>query len=100
MVFSFSVSVGGKVFHAAPFFYKTLPAPKPHSFVTIVSLKELRRHNLHMYKTVVGDTLELANEGMISAHISAKFNLDKINDAIKFIKDKKCTGKILIHIDN
>lgn len=53
-----------------------------------------------MYKTVVGDTLELANEGMISAHISAKFNLDKINDAIKFIEDKKCTGKILIHIDN
>lgn len=53
-----------------------------------------------MYKTVVGDTLELANEGMINAHISAKFNMEKINDAIKFIEEKKCTGKILIHIDD
>ncbi|CAH1155931.1 unnamed protein product [Phaedon cochleariae] len=93
------VSVGGKIFHAAPYFYKTVPAPKPHSFLTIVSLKELRRQNKHLYKTIVEDTLELANEGLISAHVSAKFTLSQINDAIKFIEDKKCTGKVLIHID-
>lgn len=53
-----------------------------------------------MYKTVVSDTLELANEGLISAHISARFGLKDINEAIKFIEDKKCTGKVLIHIDD
>ncbi|XP_023029990.1 quinone oxidoreductase-like protein 2 homolog [Leptinotarsa decemlineata] len=93
------VSVGGKIFHAAPFFYKTVPAPKPHSFLSIVSLKELRRQNKHLYKTVVDDTLELANEGVISAHISARFSLGEINEAIKFIEEKKCTGKVLIHVD-
>ncbi|KAG5878994.1 hypothetical protein JTB14_026798 [Gonioctena quinquepunctata] len=93
------VAIGGTVFHAAPFFYKNVPAPKPHAFLTIVSLKELRRQNKHLYKTVVEDTLELANEGLISAHISAKFSLSQINDAIKFIEDKKCTGKVLIHVD-
>lgn len=94
------MSVGGKVFYAAPFFYQTIPAPKPHSFSTILSLKELRRQNKHLYKTVVGDTLELANQGDVGAHISAKFTLTEINEAIKFIEDKKCTGKVLIHIDN
>nr|CAH7752209.1 unnamed protein product [Callosobruchus chinensis] len=93
------VSIGGKVLYAAPYFYKTVPAPKPHSFTTIVSLKELRRQNRHLYKTMVGDTLELASEGMISAHVSRNFELSEINDAIQFIEDKKCTGKVLIHIN-
>ncbi|KAJ8914550.1 hypothetical protein NQ315_010014 [Exocentrus adspersus] len=94
------VAAGGKVLYAAPFFYETIPAPKPHSFSTILSLKELRRQNKHLYKTVVSDTLELANEGLIGAHISAKYTLKEINEAIKFIEDKKCTGKVLIHIDD
>ncbi|KAJ8984764.1 hypothetical protein NQ317_012127, partial [Molorchus minor] len=93
------VSAGGKVFYASPIFYQTIPAPKPHSFATILSLKELRRQNMNMYKTVVSDTLELANEGLIGAHVSAKFSLSQINDAVKFIEDKKCTGKVVIHID-
>ncbi|KAF7270005.1 hypothetical protein GWI33_016994 [Rhynchophorus ferrugineus] len=93
------VANGGKIFYASPFFFTSIPAPIPHSFSTIVSLKALRSQNKHMYKTIVNDTLELANESLIGAHISAEFTLDKINDAIKFIEDKKCTGKILIKID-
>ncbi|CAH0554375.1 unnamed protein product [Brassicogethes aeneus] len=89
----------GKIFHAAPFFYETVPAPTPHSFLSIVSLKYLRKQNVDLYKTVVADTLELANEGIISAHVSAKFELEEVNKAIEFIDDKKCTGKVLIHID-
>ncbi|XP_030766611.1 quinone oxidoreductase-like protein 2 [Sitophilus oryzae] len=94
------VAVGGKTFYASPFFFTTIPAPVPHSFSSIVSLKILRTQNKHLYKTIVNDTLELANESLIGAHISAEFSLDKINDAIKFIEDKKCTGKVLIKIDD
>ncbi|KAJ8959855.1 hypothetical protein NQ318_011588 [Aromia moschata] len=94
------VSVGGKVFYACPIFYETIPAPKPHSFATILSLKELQKQNRHLYKTVVSDTLELANEGLIAAHVSANFNLNEINEAVQFIEDKKCTGKVLIKIDD
>ncbi|KAJ8942539.1 hypothetical protein NQ314_010044 [Rhamnusium bicolor] len=49
---------------------------------------------------MVSDTLQLASDGDISAHVSAKFNLKQINEAIQFIEDKKCTGKVLIHIDD
>lgn len=94
------VAPGGKTFYASPFFYNTIPGPIPHSFSTIVSLKALRSQNRHLYKTLVNDTLELANEELIGAYISAEFDLDKINDAVKFIDEKKCTGKILIKIDD
>ncbi|KAL1495041.1 hypothetical protein ABEB36_010525 [Hypothenemus hampei] len=92
-------AIGGKTFYASPFFHKTIPAPVPHTFSTIVSLKSLRNQNRHLYKTLVNDTLELANENLIGAHISAEFTLDKINDALQFIEDRKCTGKILIKMD-
>ncbi|KAH1009803.1 quinone oxidoreductase-like protein 2 homolog [Dendroctonus ponderosae] len=92
-------AVGGKTFYASPFFHKTIPAPVPHTFSTIVSLKALRAQNRHLYKTVVNDTLELANESLIAAHISAEFSLEKINDALQFIEDRKCTGKVLIKVD-
>ncbi|XP_050308492.1 quinone oxidoreductase-like protein 2 [Anthonomus grandis grandis] len=95
-----SVSVGGKTFYCAPFFYENIPSPVPHSFSSIVSLKHLRRQNKNLYRTVVSDTLELANESLIGAHISAKFQLDKINEALKFIEHLKCTGKILIKMDD
>ncbi|CAG9830001.1 unnamed protein product [Diabrotica balteata] len=93
------VKVGGKLFHAAPYFYKTIPSPVPHSFATILSLKELSNQNPSLYRSIVSDTLELANQGLINAHISAKFSLEEVNDAITFIDEKKCTGKVLIHID-
>lgn len=96
----FRVKFGGKVFHAAPFFYKQLPAPVPHSFQTIISLKLLRQQNKNLYKTVVSDTLEMANEGVISAHVSANFQLKDVNKAIEFINQKKCTGKVLITLDD
>ncbi|CAG9760820.1 unnamed protein product [Ceutorhynchus assimilis] len=94
------VALGGKTFYASPFFHKTIPAPMPHTFSSIVSLKALRTQNRNLYKTLVNDTLELANEDLIGAHISAEFSLDKINEALKFIDDRKCTGKILIKVEN
>jgi len=94
------IAFGGKTFYASPFFHKTIPAPIPHSFSTIVSLKALRSQSRHLYKTLVNDTLELANENLIGAHISAEFPLAKINEALQFIDDKKCTGKILIKVDD
>lgn len=95
-----SVSVGGKIFHAAPYFYKTVPTPKCHSFVSVVSLKELRLQNNHLYRTIVNDTLQLASDNIIGAHLSAKYNLAQVNDAIKYIDERKCTGKVLIHMDS
>ncbi|GJQ80289.1 hypothetical protein Trydic_g12173 [Trypoxylus dichotomus] len=69
------VSPGGTIFHAAPVIYKTLPAPPPNTTLTVVSLHALRGNDLDLYRCMITDTLELAHEGIISAHVSAKFKL-------------------------
>lgn len=93
------MSVNGKIFHAAPFIYKTVPAPPPNSWLSVVSLCSLREQDLELYRDVVSDTLDLADEGVIGAHISAVFTLEKVNEAIEYINGKKCTGKVLIEVE-
>lgn len=53
-----------------------------------------------MYRNVVADTLDLADENVIGAYISAVYTLKSINDAIEYINAKKCTGKVLIEIED
>lgn len=94
------MSQHGKVLHAAPYTYTSLPAPLPNSFVGIVSLPALRIQDPELYRNIVSDTLELADEGVIAAHVSATFGLKDVNSAIEYIKEKKCTGKVLIEMDD
>lgn len=94
------MSTHGRIFHAAPYTYTSIPAPPPNASLSIVSLHALRAQDPQLYKSIVNDTLELANEGVIGAHISAQFNLKNVNDAIEYIKAKKCTGKVLIDVDD
>lgn len=93
------MSAHGKIFHAAPFVYKTIPAPPPNTWLSIISLQSLRGQNPELYRNIVADTLELADEGVIGAHVSAVYTLENINNAIEYINAKKCTGKVLIEID-
>lgn len=65
----------------------------------MLSLHALRKQNLELYRSIINDTLELANQNIIGAHVSAVFDLANINEAIKYIEDKKCTGKVLIEMD-
>lgn len=88
------------MFHAAPHVYTTLPVPPPNSSVCIVSLQALRKQNPELYRNIVTDTLELADEGVLAAHISATFSLKDVNGAIEYINAKKCTGKVLIEMDD
>lgn len=66
--------------------------------MSIISLQSLREQNLELYRNIVSDTLELADEGVIGAHVSAVYTLENINKAIEYINAKKCTGKVLIEI--
>lgn len=45
------------------------------------------------------DTLALSEEDLIVPYVSRTFGLGDINEAVNFIKQKKCTGKILIDIN-
>lgn len=67
--------------------------------MSIVNLHSLRNQDFDLYRSVVTDTLDFADEDVINAHISATFTLDKINDAVEYIISKKCTGKVLIEVE-
>lgn len=65
----------------------------------MISLEALRNQNVELYRSIVDDVLELANQNIIGAHVSAVYELKNVNDAVKYIEDRKCTGKVLIEMD-
>uniref|UniRef100_A0A182KBL8 Enoyl reductase (ER) domain-containing protein n=1 Tax=Anopheles christyi TaxID=43041 RepID=A0A182KBL8_9DIPT len=54
--------------------------------------------DLDTYRQMISDTIEMRSEGMIAGHISKIFPLAKIQQAIEFIQQKQCTGKVLIDV--
>uniref|UniRef100_A0A182M9N7 Enoyl reductase (ER) domain-containing protein n=1 Tax=Anopheles culicifacies TaxID=139723 RepID=A0A182M9N7_9DIPT len=50
------------------------------------------------YRQMISDTIEMRSEGMIAGHISKIFPLAKIQQAIDFVQQKQCTGKVLIDV--
>uniref|UniRef100_A0A182WEL5 Enoyl reductase (ER) domain-containing protein n=1 Tax=Anopheles minimus TaxID=112268 RepID=A0A182WEL5_9DIPT len=50
------------------------------------------------YRQMISDTIEMRSEGMIAGHISKIFPLAKIQQAIEFVQQKQCTGKVLIDV--
>lgn len=93
------VQLNGKIFHAAPVIYPNIPPPPLNTYLMLVSLHALREKDFKTYRQVVSDVLDMADEGVLNAHVSAKFELKSVNDAIEYIKAKKCTGKVVIELD-
>lgn len=54
--------------------------------------------DFELYRQIIDDTLSLCTEEIIVPYISQKFSLNDVNDAVEFIKEKKCTGKVLIDL--
>lgn len=65
-----------------------------------VDLSDYRIKDLTLYRQIIQDTLSLCEEEIISPYISQNFSLYDVNKAVKFIKEKKCTGKILIDLES
>lgn len=59
-------------------------------------MEGLRLTNNDYYRQLVQDTLDMADQSLINAHVSAKFSLKDILKAVQFIEQKKCTGKVVI----
>lgn len=111
----------GSFITADPFFSKvTFPSTKPEfkktsskkkedaaptestdEFVPKIQHIDLGEHrvlDLNLYRQTIQDTLSLCEEEIITPYISKTFPLKDINKAVKFIKGKKCTGKVLIDL--
>lgn len=66
--------------------------------IKYVDLYKYRDFDKEFYRQTISDTLELCEEEIIVPYVSQKFGLHEINNAIDYIKSKKCTGKVLIDI--
>lgn len=42
----------------------------------------------------------MAEQELIIPHISKVFELGKVNEALKYLMDAKCTGKVVLEIDD
>lgn len=67
--------------------------------IQFVDITKYRLQDLDLYRQTVQDTLSLCEEEIISPHISHCFSLADVNDAVEFIRNKKCTGKVLIDVN-
>lgn len=63
-----------------------------------IDLHKLQETDKDLYRQIVTDTLALSEEDLIIPYISQTFGLGDINEAVEFIKQKKCTGKVLIDV--
>lgn len=63
-----------------------------------VDLLKFRNIDPDFYRQIIDDTFALYDEELISAHVSKTFPLAEVNEAIDYIRKKKCTGKVLIDI--
>lgn len=68
------------------------------SKIKFVDLTKYREEDLKLYRETIQDTLSLCEQEIITSYISNCFKLDDVNEAVEFIKEKKCTGKVLIDL--
>lgn len=68
------------------------------SKIKFVDLTKYHEKDLALYRQTIQDTLSLCDEEIITPYISNCFKLDDVNEAVEFIKEKKCTGKVLIDL--
>lgn len=71
----------------------------PRSFALIgLSLRHYREADNAVFRQAVLDAIELYQSGLISPHVSAQFPLEKVNEALSFISERRSTGKVLLDI--
>ncbi|XP_065331865.1 quinone oxidoreductase-like protein 2 homolog [Cloeon dipterum] len=72
--------------------------PKAFSLVG-VSLSNYRVSDPEVYRQSVEDVIDMCEQGLISPHISAEFDLENVNEAFEFLRERKSTGKVILDCD-
>ncbi|XP_074097367.1 quinone oxidoreductase-like protein 2 homolog [Cotesia typhae] len=68
--------------------------------ITGIDLVEFKEKNLESYREAGNDILQYHEEGLIKPSYSMVVGLHKINDAVKFITDLKCSDKVVVDLKN
>lgn len=51
-----------------------------------------------VYRQMISDTVEMRVQRMVHGHISKVFMMKEIQEAVDFILQKQCTGKVLVDV--
>ncbi|KAF6198340.1 hypothetical protein GE061_008088 [Apolygus lucorum] len=70
----------------------------PSFNISGVSLTSYRKHAPEVYRQAVSDALEMKEQGLISPKIAAKFPLEQVNEALKFISETEPIGKVVLEM--
>ena len=54
----------------------------------------------YCYRQIVQDAIDMADQRLVNPVIAKKFSLEKVNEAVQFVLDKKSTGKVIITMEN
>ncbi|XP_057319674.1 quinone oxidoreductase-like protein 2 homolog [Microplitis mediator] len=68
--------------------------------ITGIDLVEFKKKHLESYREAGNDILQYHEEGLIKPSYSFIVGLHKINEAVKFISDFKCSDKIVVDLKN
>lgn len=63
-----------------------------------INLYKYRDFDKDFYRQTIDDVLALCAEEIIVPYTSKTFGLHEVNDAVQFVRSKKCTGKVLIDV--
>lgn len=72
-----------------------------HEFVKKIKHVDLYKYrdcDSEFYQETIEGTFALCEEEIITPHVTQTFGLHEVNEAIKVITEKKCTGKVLIDV--
>ena len=54
----------------------------------------------YCYMQIVQDAIDMADQRLVNPVIAKKFSLEKVNEAVQFVLEKKSTGKVIIAMKN
>lgn len=92
-----SVIVAGFASRQVPKISTSQLLPKSCALIG-VSLSHYRSMANQVYRDTVQEVIDMYNDQYIEPHISTTFDLDEVNEAFKYIEDRKSTGKVVLNI--
>lgn len=65
-----------------------------------VSLTHYREADNALYRGIVSEVIQMAEEKYIEPHVSATFSLQEVNKAFDYMLERKSTGKVILKMDS
>ncbi|KAJ9592760.1 hypothetical protein L9F63_015571 [Diploptera punctata] len=89
------VIVGGTASRLVPSIKTSELLPRSFSLIG-VSMRNYRASNNAVYRQVVQDAIDMADQGLVHPVIAKKFPLDEVNEAMQYVTDGNSAGKVVL----